>query len=664
MDPVEIVIPRHAVPSNPETGLSALQSAMVQKENSTPIRIFSAPTGAGKSYAFQKAMRESGARVLFIVPTRRLAQNIAQGLVADLVDVGWTLAEALGRVSIWSSDERARLEAEQPGLRIGKFRLSQLRDDGGAARRGMMIVATQESVVHLLLSGVPGGDAMDPQSIYDLLRLDHVVIDEFHTIDARGMGLACALASVTTRIDGGARLTFLSATPVDIRTTLVSFGIEPEFISVRQEDVVTGTREETPGLRAVHGDVTLRIEVGEGIIAALHAHAPQIRATLARVDAGRQVVVIYDSLKRLMADKAELATFFDGLGVSADERLAINSMDDSVERSNDEAFTFGSMNDPLRFKVLIATSSVEMGVTFKAGMIVMEPGHDACSFIQRIGRVARGDLEGIVIVHASRQQIDRLGWLRLICADLARGVRRVPIDAFLGTVLARTRQRFNVTELDLEAEDGNFRRMPQTAVWCAALFWKAMENAEWRKVIQANFRAFRPRKASSMGAMLEVLQRSTNRSAQAWARAMIDEAKTLRVIMEKVVLVEPSGLSKSISWHLYASTPELVDAPSFVDERETLRVQVSRPIAEIEAALGGLRVRRREECLMPHEQRTVMVDADRLREDWIREVGACLKRPGLSEADREAIEVAMKVVRLTGIIPVTKSLAGMKNGIL
>lgn len=662
MDPVEIVIPRHAVPSDPNTGLSTLQAAMM--DDPTPIRIFSAPTGAGKSYAFQKAMRERGARILFIVPTRRLAQNIAQGLVGDLIDAGWTREEAFARVAIWSSDERERQKVENPSLHVGKLRLSQLRDDGGAARRGMMIVATHESVVHLLLGRMRGGDAMDPQSILDLLRLDHVVIDEFHTVDARGMGLACALATITTQIEGASRLTFLSATPIDIRSTLISYGIEAEKISVRQEDVVTGTAMETPGLRAVHGDVTLRIEVGGGILEALRAHEVEVRATLARQDAGRQLVVIYDSVKRLMSDKTALAAFFDGLGVSSDERLTINSIDDSVEGANDGVFTFGSLNDPTQFKVLVATSSVEMGVTFKAGMIIMEPGHDPCSFVQRIGRVARGDLEGRVIVQATTQQMDRLGWLRLIHRDLAAGRYRVPVDAFIGTVLAGTRQRFDITGLDPDAEDGNFRRMPQTAVWCAALFWVAMENAEWRTVIRGSFRAFRPKKAARMGFLLSALQGSGNRATRAWAEAMIAEAKALRVIADKVFLIEPNGFCKSISWHLYASTPRLVDAPTSLGERDTLLVHIDGSIAEIEANLGGLRVRRREECLAPHEQRTVMVDADRLAEGWLREMDAYLRRPGLQVSDRETIRIAMKIVRLTGIVPAVKNVAGMENGIL
>lgn len=662
MEPVEILIPRHEVPSDPVTGLSELQREMM--DDPAPIRIFSAPTGAGKSYAFQIAMRERGARILFIVPTKRLAQNIAQGLIGDLVDAGWDPAEARERVSIWSSDERKRAEAERPGVRIPRLRLEQLRDDGGPHGRGRMIVATQESVVHLLLGKSKTEGGMDPQSVVDLLRLDHVVIDEFHTVDARGMGLACALSSITPRIGGGARLTFLSATPIDVRSTLIGFGVDPDHISVREERVVTGGPDETVGMRAIHGDVWLRLELSEGIPAAITQHEGLIRKTLARTDRGSQVVLIYDGLKRLMEDKPALADLFDRLGVGTAERLVINSMDDSVDSAQDGRFTFGHLNDPTRFRVLIATSSVEMGVTFRAGLILMEPGHDPCSFVQRVGRVARGDLPGSVIVCFSRNQIDRLGWLRAMRAELEKGPAALPVGDFVRALLRGTRERFDLSAQDPDAEAGNFRKMPQTAMWCAALFWVAMERAEWRSVIRGSFRDFRPPKAARMGAMIARLLGSENRATQAWAKAFIEEAKTLRVIVEKVILVEPSGFSKSIPWHLYASTPELVDAPSYLDERETLRVRVARPIAEIETELGGLRTRRREEALTPHQQGTVMVDAEKVRDDWRRQMEGVLSRPGLTDSDRDAIGTALTIVQLTGIVPIHKGLYGAENGII
>ena len=95
-----------------------------------------------------------------------------------------------------------------------------------------MILATPESVAWYLLDPRRRTDAVSPEMIQDLLAFDHVVFDEFHTIEARGMGLSCAIATLVAQLRGAARVTFLSATPIDVRTTLVSFGIPEEAILI------------------------------------------------------------------------------------------------------------------------------------------------------------------------------------------------------------------------------------------------------------------------------------------------------------------------------------------------------------------------------------------------------------------------------------------------
>ena len=47
---MEVTIKRHCVPSDPQTGLSPLQTVLL--ESPERVRVASAPTGAGKSYAF------------------------------------------------------------------------------------------------------------------------------------------------------------------------------------------------------------------------------------------------------------------------------------------------------------------------------------------------------------------------------------------------------------------------------------------------------------------------------------------------------------------------------------------------------------------------------------------------------------------------------------
>jgi len=118
-------IARHAVPLGAD-GLSDLQHAMLRDPH--PVRIFSAPTGAGKSYAFTRGVIDHGLKVLFIVPTRRLAENLAAGLRRDLAAEGRDEATIARHLAIWTSDERRRLLDANPDEKVGRLRLRQVRE--------------------------------------------------------------------------------------------------------------------------------------------------------------------------------------------------------------------------------------------------------------------------------------------------------------------------------------------------------------------------------------------------------------------------------------------------------------------------------------------------------------------------------------------------------
>lgn len=644
-DPTAFVIPRHAVRADPATGLSPLQRIMVGDPHL--VRILSAPTGTGKSYAFQWAMRETGARVLFVVPTRRLAQNLAEGLVADLVRDGIEEAEARRRVPLWTSDERARQEAESPETRVRDRRLRNIRAEKDG--RGQMIIATPESVALHVLSAQRRSDGLDPERIDDLLRFDHVVFDEFHTIEARGMGLSCAIATLALRFRDTARVTFLSATPIDVRTTLMALGIPEEAILIAAEEVTTGTAAETPGLRALHGDVRVRIEGGDGLLEALDRHRDLFTSTLERTDGGHQVVLVYDSVSQLLTDKAALAAWLDGVGVTADERLVINSADDSVTFGSDGRFTMGREAKPGEYRVLVATSSIELGVTFRAGLMIMEPGHDACSFVQRIGRVARGDLPGDVVVLAISAKLARDAWLRLLLQVLPKEGGIIPIDRLVELVLGSLRGRFYATAEELAQDAGVFRRMPQSAVWCAGLFWAALERSAHYKGTRT-VRDFAPRQAKILGGWIASLEHGSP-SACRWAAAALAEAKRLRMILPKVRLIDPWGEAKSYPWTLYDGTPWLVRMPSRTTDNGEIEVLIDIPLNEAEARFGGRRATRYEEALMPHLRNTRTLELRGIREAWMRCLDADLDAIDLRPEARKAIETAQRIVKCTGIVP-------------
>lgn len=91
---------------------------------------------------------------------------------------------------------------------------------------------------------------------------DHIVFDEFHTIEARGFGLAALfakLASVTTEFNtigyGRAKISLLSATPLTSFPTLQALGV-PDSEIAEIKEVLTDQSND----RALHGDVRLVLE--------------------------------------------------------------------------------------------------------------------------------------------------------------------------------------------------------------------------------------------------------------------------------------------------------------------------------------------------------------------------------------------------------------------
>ncbi|HYN77548.1 MAG TPA: DEAD/DEAH box helicase family protein, partial [Lamprocystis sp. (in: g-proteobacteria)] len=267
-----MTIARHCVPQDAD-GLSPLQRALL--DDRSRVRIASAPTGAGKSYAFQVAMRRHGQRILFIVPTRRLTQNLAASLVKDLIDdAGWSEARAQGRVAIWSSEQTAALkaagESSVSGVRVRQMQALQL-----GSTDGEMIFAVPEVVSALLVRRrLEPGQA--GEGVFDLLdHFDHIVFDEFHSIEARGFGLAALLALlVTAPLEqrsgfGRARISFLSATPLDLRPTLLEVGVPEDRMVVLQETLA-------PQGRALHGDVRLSLVEAPSLYELILANLPRI----------------------------------------------------------------------------------------------------------------------------------------------------------------------------------------------------------------------------------------------------------------------------------------------------------------------------------------------------------------------------------------------------
>ena len=161
------IVERHGVERDAE-GLSFMQRTLLgtvchpETGFAKPIVTVMAPTGAGKSHTYRVEVAKRGGRVLFVVPTRRLAQNLMAGMRADLAsgDDPWPEEKIARKVQRWTSDQSDELrDAGVRSVRDWRFvRLLALDPRAG----GEIVFCTPEVLAYLMTGMGRGDGAIDP----------------------------------------------------------------------------------------------------------------------------------------------------------------------------------------------------------------------------------------------------------------------------------------------------------------------------------------------------------------------------------------------------------------------------------------------------------------------------------------------------------------------
>jgi CRISPR-associated helicase Cas3 len=643
---VEVIVKRHCVGRDPRSGLSPLQEELLN--NPAPVRIAEAPTGAGKSYAFEKAMAR-GERVLFIVPTRRLAQNLLAGLLENLTrNHEWTEEEAQKKLALWSSDATEQLRMEGI-LNIGARRIRQIYSLDLTREGGEMIIAVPETVSHILLRFRKEAGQTDT-GIFDLLtNFEHIVFDEFHTISARGFGLAGLIAKLAAEADGvRAKVSFLSATPLDIKPVLRRFDV-PEERVVELHEEVTGAG------RAVHGDVRLLLQDAPKLTELIRKHIDAVRGEL---KSGNQVVVIYDALRELLEELSAMRELLQEAGVAPGRALLINSISDSTVGDDGTGFfKVGRMHAPEEFEVLIATASVEMGVTFRANLLFMEPGFEPMNFLQRYGRAARGDHAGQVVVRWNEEVANRRPWFRELRLWMEEyDGREVTIGDLTSLLTRSVRLRFQ----DGSEDDARtFGRLPIRAAYAAGLYWKVLMNhwtsrgGRWKRL-----KDHQPKPAATIFGLLREVRtmerdRIFGRAVKEWCDGFEAEALTLRDIGTRVRVIDGRGRQMLIDTLWLRRYTKILDCfpAGFSDKDGTEELRIDGDLTDWMQEKRHY-VPAKRTVFFPHTPFTAEIpDNSSLVDEWCR----LMRDPSASDSDAwdeypEAMAAAEKLVRLTGLV--------------
>ena len=548
-----MLIPAHSVPRL-ASGLSPMQHKVLCSNSF--VRLVSAPTGTGKSYAFMQAVLTKNAHVLFVVPTKRLLQNLlddARDQTRECFrEKSWTDAETeawIGeRIIEWSGNQTVA-----DGQSVFAARAAQA-FGSGTHSSGRIIFAIPEVVVRML-SGIPvtGAGVINP--FFYVRNFDHIVFDEFHTIDDRAFGLASLLAVLAVSERWG-KVSLLSATPIDVTPVLEKMGIDPEEIDLISEQIVPG---HPPGHRPIHGDVALtlrRCDLAESVRMSMDA----VRAEIA---AKRTVIIVYDSLQRLKQSQSSLRQILLSAGLKDARILLINSIDDS-KRKLGESRRGRRYANPRKYDVLICTSSIENGVTFRSCLMFTEIGFGAASLVQRVGRVSRGKQSGQVFISLPEDIRNRYPITRKI-EKIIGGHDQLDIGSFTKKLLSDERRRLQPSRKEAEAdfeEDNSavsfFRRVSWRGAFWAALFIVAMQRRRMRVQAAARERlsdmssgtvrliGAKIGEIESVHAVNRYLPKKSQPHKQ-WVNALLNRALVYRDIGASITVVDPDGTRHEVA---------------------------------------------------------------------------------------------------------------------
>ena len=358
----------HGVPIGPD-GLSAAQRTLLTSEK--PVRVCGAPTGAGKTYTFLRAAKE-GKFVIFVVPTQALARDVES---------------AAERMSVphfrWDAIQSRTLRAE--GVPVWDERFGEVNH---LANGGGVLITTPESLA-MVLHGKPAYLRV-PFTAEHLAQAGHIVFDEAHTLSERGFGFLSfwmTLAAYRAIIHRSAtpKVTLLSATPTALWKAWLRL-LDPsvrDYVQLVDEELVGVPSKD---VRWLHGDVTVTIEE-RAVFELLESHASEMK--------GGRILVVYDSIAELSKDLSKMDRVLSKLGLSREEVYVVDGQDKQVERTLDTLRFPSGLEPASEHRLIIGTSAIEMGVNYpEIRCAVLAPGPDAAALLQRIGRVARGRVDG------------------------------------------------------------------------------------------------------------------------------------------------------------------------------------------------------------------------------------------------------------------------------
>ena len=336
--------------------------------------IVTAPTGTGKSYAFPfpvinakntpKPFDEGRIRGLIVLSTNALIDELYENFSKTYPSliIKKIIGKTLDEFAVKGFDRWHKI-------------LELCSGDTD-------LVITNPDIINYAMHGGYHQNAWQNagrKNFYNFLEyFGYIIFDEYHLYDEAQIANILTLIylrDIFLQENNKIKFFFVSATPEKaLKDLFINKGYQVE-------EVVEQIIEENNNSRAIHGLINVEFCSTINQKASISEYRSEINNIL---ESGKRVLIVLDKLN-------EVQILADALVIQFPNKIVYQSTGYTPKTENQQ--------DKIKeANIIIATNKAEVGVNYDVQYCIMQPGKFYQNFVQRFGRVARGNLEGQVVV--------------------------------------------------------------------------------------------------------------------------------------------------------------------------------------------------------------------------------------------------------------------------
>ncbi|MDD4821917.1 MAG: type I-D CRISPR-associated helicase Cas3' [Bacteroidales bacterium] len=206
----------------------------------------------------------------------------------------------------------------------------------------------------------------------------YIVFDEYHLYDESQIANILTLVylrDIYLNNNNLIKFFFVSATPEKaLKEILINRNCNVEEII---EEIV----DDPHNSRAIHGTINVDFCSASNISLLVHEYNPEISKVL---ELKKRVLIILDRLNEVQMLAKKLASCFPSHSIY--QSTGYISKEESHQILIEKA------------DIIISTNKAEVGVNYNVEFCIMQPGRYYQNFVQRFGRVSRGNVDGKVVI--------------------------------------------------------------------------------------------------------------------------------------------------------------------------------------------------------------------------------------------------------------------------